>query len=208
MFIGLMAGFRTTANCSGRVLSMFGRKEDKYMILWTIQHKNVYEKMKERGFIRADERYLIFDGLFKKSYLWMAEQMRKRIGEAPEGVIFPIWAWYQWEGKRKRLDMRQHSWGWGKKGTPIVLLTIDVPEDCVLLSDFDYWHVVLSDGDIIFPYSETKVYSQAEKQRSWENIFDISCSYDEEEHELLSTQATLWEIKQEWVVKAEEFQSR
>lgn len=111
------------------------------MILWTIQNKLAYESMKETGVLRVDENYIL-DDLFKEPYLWMASQMKKRIGNPPEGVIFPVWAWYRWEGNRKRLDMRFHGCNWGEKGTPLVLLTIDVPEQSILLSDFDYWLVL------------------------------------------------------------------
>ena len=72
----------------------------------------------------------------------MAEQMKKRIGNPPAGVDLPVWAWYQWEGKRNRPDMRQHGRS-SDKGVSIVLLTIDVPEEHVLLSDFDYRHRLL-----------------------------------------------------------------
>lgn len=178
------------------------------MILWTIQHEQAVRRMNETGTLRADDKYLIFDGGFVDSYRWMADQMVKRIGEPPEGVIYPVWLWYQWEGKRSRIDMRGHGRHWGKKGSPIVLLTVDAPDDCVLLSDFDYWHVVLNDGDLVFPFSKTAVYTESEKKKSWENIFDISCAYDGDEHLSLSTQATLWEIKREWVVKEEYFTSR
>ena len=177
------------------------------MILWTIQNGIAYEKMKKTGVLRADESY-ISDDTFKSSYLWMANQMKMRIGNAPEGVTFPVWAWYQWEGKRKRPDMRIYGRSWSKKGTPIVLLTIDVPEQCALLSDFDYWHCVLNDGEIIFPYDESIVYTEEEKQKSWENIFNINCSFDGEAHQYLTTQATLWEIKKDWVKKVEYFVSR
>ena len=174
------------------------------MILWSIQHRQAYENMIETGVLRADEKHLLFEGDLKDAYLWMANQMRERIGYPPDGVVFPVWAWYQWEGKRKRPDMRIHGYS-SEKGVPLVLLTLEVPESCVLLSDFDYWHVVLNDGELIFPYSDDTVYSEAEKRKSWENIFDISCSYDREEHSNLSTQGTLWEIKQNWVVKVEKF---
>ena len=177
------------------------------MILWTIQHEMAYEKMKDTGVLRADEAYVLED-VFKTAYPWMAKQLEPRIGKAPEGIVFPVWAWYQWEGKRKRPDMRVHGRGWGEKGTPIVLLTIDVPDHLVLLSDFDYWHCVLNDGDIIFPFDEFAIYSEEEKQKSWENIFDITCSFDEEDHRFLTTQATVWEVKREWVKKAEHFISR
>ncbi|MDO4721018.1 MAG: DUF3841 domain-containing protein [Peptostreptococcaceae bacterium] len=177
------------------------------MILWTIQNETAYEKMKKTGVLRAEES-CISDESLKSSYVWMSNQMKKRVGNAPEGVVFPVWAWYQWEGKRKRPDMRSHGRHWGEKGTPIVLLTVDVPEHCVLLSDFDYWHCVLNDADIIFPYDESALYSEEEKRKSWENIFTIDCSFDGEGHRSLTTQATLWEIKSEWVKKAERFTSR
>lgn len=176
------------------------------MILWSIQHRQAYEKMIQRGTLRADEAHLLFGGNFKDAYNWMAEQMGKRIGPPPKGVKVPIWAWYQWEGKRKRPDMRTHGCASEKK-VPIVLLTIDVPENHVLLSDFDYWHVVLNDGDLIEPFSIDKIYLQDMKRKSWENIFDIERLYDGETHRDFSTQATLWEIKQEWVIKAEYFRT-
>lgn len=130
--------------------------------------------------------------------------MRARVGATPEGVEFPVWAWYQWEGKRKRPDMRCHG-RCSEKGIPIVLLTVDVPTEKVLLSDFDYWHMVLNDWALVFPFVPKAKYSEAVKRKSWENIFDIECSYDGEDEHCLSTQATLWEIKQEWVRKAEQF---
>jgi hypothetical protein len=33
-------------------------------------------------------------------------QMTIRIGEPPEQGIFPIWAWYQWSGAKKKPDLR------------------------------------------------------------------------------------------------------
>lgn len=177
------------------------------MLLWSIQNKRAYEIMEQTGMLRADKNFIATDW-FEDSYLWMAEQMKKRIGEPPKGVIFPVWAWYQGEGMRKRPDMRVHGRNWGEKGTPIVLLTFEVPDNLVLLSNFDYWHCVLNDGEIIFPIDDSEVYSEEEKRKSWENIFDISCSFEDEVHPHLSTQATMWEIKREWVKKAEYFVAR
>ena len=58
--------------------------------------------------------------------------------------------------------MRAHGRNWGEKGTPIVLLTIDVPDNLVLLSDFDYWHCVLNDGEITV--LETKVFPELQEK--------------------------------------------
>ena len=98
------------------------------MILWTIQHRDAYKKMMGTGTLQADGQHSPCLDNFRELYRWMAEQMIKRIGDPPEGIVYPVWAWYQWEGKRKRPDMRTHGRGCGEKGTPITLLTIDVPE--------------------------------------------------------------------------------
>ena len=179
------------------------------MILWTIQRHGAYEKLLKDGLFRVAEKYLPEEECFKRSYQWMAEQMSVRIGAPPTGVANPVWAWYQWEGKRKRPDMRTHNKGYGGKGTPIVLLTIDVPEKCVLLSDFDYWHFVLNDMPLLFTVNGVIAScSESEKRESWKQIFDISYRFEGDEDMPISTQATLWEIKKEWVLKAECFKSR
>lgn len=149
------------------------------MFLWSIQHADAYKELLNKGSIHADESRIVLDG-FVEAYKWMADQMKSRIGNPPDGITLPMWAWYQWEGKRKRPDMRVHNRGWGEKGTPIVLMTLDVPDDMVLLSDFDYWHFVLNDWELILPVADDVTYTEEEKRKSWENIFDITCSFDEE----------------------------
>ena len=54
----------------------------------------------------------------------------------------PIWAWYQWEGSRRKPDLRAS--GYLPKGEPGVRLELRVADDRVLLSDFDLWHYVLN----------------------------------------------------------------
>ena len=82
--------------------------------------------------------------------------------------------------KEQYQDIMQHH-GWSSnKGVPIVLLTIDVPDCKVFLSDFDYWHEVLNDGELIFPYDKNMVCSKEERQNSWENIFDRVISFKHE----------------------------
>jgi len=49
------------------------------------------------------------------------------------------------------------------------------------------------------------VHSAEERKKSWEKIFDYECTFDEERSTELSTQATMWEIKAEWVKKVEYF---
>ena len=179
------------------------------MILWTIQHRDAYKKMMDTGTLQADGQHSPCLDDFRESYRWMAEQMIKRIGNPPRGIVYPVWAWYQWEGKRKRPDMRTHGRGCGEKGTPITLLTIDVPEKHILLSDFDYWHFVLNDIPLRFSKDgKIENCSETEKLKSWEKIFDTAYRIEGDEDTPISTQAVLWEIKKEWLIKAENFITR
>ena len=37
----------------------------------------------------------------EQMFAQVTEQMIKRIGAPPEGIVYPAWAWYQWEGRRE-----------------------------------------------------------------------------------------------------------
>lgn len=100
--------------------------------------------------------------------------------------------------------MRTHR-RWTVKGTPIVLMTIDIPDALVLLSDFDTWHVILNDGYLpLWERDDQEEFTEEEKIRSWDNVFCWK-----ENTDLWSspktTQATFWELKKEWVIKAEHY---
>ncbi len=175
------------------------------MELWSIQHKAAYDKLQTEGVLHANEKYLFCQDELRFAYDWMAEQLTQRVGKAPNGVRYPIWAWYQWEGKRKRLDMRTHR-RWSVKGTPIVLLTLEIPDHLVLLSDYDMWHCVLNNGEASFCIDSEKRYTEQEIRESWNDIF----KWDERNEywpEPKTTQAVFWEIKKEWVVCTKAFVS-
>lgn len=174
------------------------------MLLWTIQHKSAYEKLIETSTLQANEHNLFFEDDFLDAYRWLSEQMKQRIGNPPDSVQYPVWAWYQWEGVHKRLDMRSHR-KWTEKGTPIVLLTIDVPDNLVLLSDFDMWHCVLNQSYLpLTEEDEIDNPTVSETVKSWNKIFQIDVQ-TEYWNTPKSTQATFWELRSEWVLKAEHF---
>lgn len=58
------------------------------MLLWSIQHKRAYEKTEQTGMLRADKNFIATDW-FEDSYLWMAEQMKKRIGNHQKVLYSP-----------------------------------------------------------------------------------------------------------------------
>lgn len=82
------------------------------MRLWTIQPVEVWTKLVSDKVFHCDpeKSVLISDAdatlSFKEPYDWIVRQMRQRIGEEPEGVKYPIWAWHtrNWEHNNLTLD--------------------------------------------------------------------------------------------------------
>ena len=137
------------------------------MRLYTIQEEDFWKKCQDLGGIFI-ERQFIDEEFFLRSYEWMRRQMAKRL-PAYSGD-FPVWAWAE------RPDLRTIYWN--VKGYPFFLLTIEVPADRVLLSDFGDWHIVLNDGylpidDADFEREWESPATQEEKEASWERIFDV-----------------------------------
>lgn len=180
--------------------------------LWTIQDEAAFEVFQKTGVLRADLNHLIFDGEFQPAYDWMVSQMRQRIGSAPAGVQYPVWAWYQWEGKRKRRDLR-HA-GYAKRGTPMVQITFEADTKDFLLSDFDAWHFVLanhyiadSEQDWDDFYANGGESKTDEIIASWNKVFDLNRDTPgwDPEPKFRTIQATLWEVRMSQVKKVEHF---
>lgn len=180
--------------------------------LWTIQDEAAYEVFQETGVLRANPNHLLFDGELLHAYDWMAAQMHRRIGAAPDGVQYPVWAWYQWEGKRKRMDLRKS--GYANRGTPMVQITLEADIKDFLLSDFDAWHIVLNqhymadneqDWDTF--YANGGDHRTDEIVKSWEKIFDLTRCTSGWDYapDRQTVQATLWEIHISQVKKVEHF---
>lgn len=139
------------------------------VVLWTIQHADVWEELQQTGVLHADPERA--DGAFRRAYDWMALQMCRRIGPPPEGVCYPLWAWYQWEGQRRRRDLRCS--GYGPRGTPMVQITFEIDRDRILLSEFDRWHTVLSGGYLATDEQDWGRSRGCKPEPSWERIFDL-----------------------------------
>lgn len=160
------------------------------MRLWTIQHEAVLDVLRERGVFRADGRRIMRD--FREAYAWLREQVKARVRGAKGRPL--IWAWHQ-----PKPDLR-HT-GLLYTGTPGVRIELEVPDDRVLLSDFDGWHFRLSrhylptsrkDGEAFdrrwgdelvkvmgdrrfrdLKVSETDAILLDEREASWERMFDL-----------------------------------
>ena len=147
-------------------------------IMWTIQTEEAFLEFERTGVLRANEDFLFCEDYYRFAYDWLSNQMALRIGPPPENVRYPVWAWYQWEGKRKRMDLRRS--GYGKRGTPLVQITFEADPQEFLLSDFDAWHFVQNEHYLADSESDwNDFYANDGDQRkeeiiaSWDKIFDM-----------------------------------
>jgi len=135
------------------------------MILWTIQPENVWGQLQFTGELRTNTEAMIADhedfwASTQECYEWLAEQMSQRISPRPTTDAFPLWGWYQCTGaKRKRPDLRQRSHV--PRGTKAVRLEIELPDEDVLLSDFEMWHV---------PLNRQYLAVTAKEDREWDKL--------------------------------------
>ena len=185
------------------------------MILWTIQPEEVYELIQKNGVYHCD--YTKSDMIYwQEQYDWLVQEMKTRIGEPPEGVLYPVWAWYMWEGARKKPDLRRARWRNGWKGDRFVCMEIEIPDDRVVLSDFDVWSIILLDGLIADSEEEVKrlemeydSLTQADKQeykaQNWKTVFDLNYVDNGWIHRGDSIQATFWELGKEDIKKVRFF---
>ena len=185
------------------------------MILWTVQPEEVYNNIIQTGVYRCDfSRSGMKD--WKMQYDWLVTQMIKRIGEKPSGTDYPVWAWFKWRGRRKRPDLRSERWLNGWKGERFVCMEIDIPEQQVLLSDYDAWSIILLDGLLSDSEAENdlleKQYSflseekQKEmKQKNWERVFDLKVNENDWITRGSCIQATFWELHKEQIKKVWSF---
>lgn len=198
------------------------------MKLWTIQSTHAWAELMQNGVLRAKRRHIAHES-WQSAYEWMARKMNSQIGPPPEPDCYPIWAWYQWEGHRKKPDLRYRAHiGKGEQG---VRLEIDCPDSRAVLSNFDLWHYVLnywyvptSEADGLafeaelagrgLSFFHQKPLPDESYHRSivdsWDRIFDLEWIELDicEPRDEVSIQATLWEIRLDQVRDHTHFTSR
>ena len=193
------------------------------MKLWTIQPEVVYQLIMDTGIYRCDPYQSVMlqpmddakigieiCGQFAESYDWLVQQMEKRIGPRPDGVIYPVWAWYKY-GNKQKPDLRKERWANGSPSERLACILLEVPDREVLLSDFGGWHFVLGgivpisdteeESDQLDSYLETlsETDRKAFLSENWERIFDIEPYKNDWTSRGEDIQATFWELKKEYV---------
>lgn len=188
------------------------------MILWTIQPVFIYEEIMEKGFYKADGRKI--DKFFKPSYRWLCNEMIEKIGPPPKNVSYPVWAWHTRNFKRKKPDLRSSEYG--NRGEKLVCMEIDIPDDKVLLTDFDAWHFVLNKWHLDTDcwdeekWEENEKWlnslSQSDKEKeiikSWQGIYNLSPKETSWNCRGKWIQATFWILKKEYIKKTYFFTCR
>lgn len=193
------------------------------MKLWTIQPVYILNELEQYGVYRARTERISMPE-FLPRYDWLCDFLNKKDAR-PEGVEYPVWAWHTFCGKRKKPDLRYTCYG--AKGEELVCMELDVPDDKVLLSDFELWHFVLNDwwldtGMFEPDFTEeqydvnhkafkalSKEEQQAEKEKSWLNIFEVDTVVDNDFiRRGVDVQAIFWELRIEWIKKIQYFVHR
>lgn len=202
------------------------------MIVWTIQAEYVWEMLQRDGILYGPET--VDDSIeWRTAYDWMVEQMERRIGPRPKPGVYPLWAWYQWDGEtRRRPDLRSalHVPG----GTKAVRIEFEIAEDQILLSDFGAWHVPLNYGYLALDEAEDAAFEaelaahslawepgqhlpdpafHAKTLKSWERIFDVDQVdphrwWTEPSKAEKDIQGTFWSLSLAQVRKATPFVGR
>ena len=212
------------------------------MIIWTIQDPAVWDQLEKTGIYTTPDARIEFppeedDALchFNYAYRWLSERMAERIGPPPEGVRYPVWAWYKQQGRADgKPDMRSSQY---LKGSPCVRMKLDIPDYEVLVSDFDNWYFALSycylsrserdDEDFERWYESLGIgfhdignwvldspdlrLVRSHVEQSWERMLGIEPQPDTYWHfpwEKRSLQATFWTLRREHVLSVERFISR
>lgn len=194
-----------------------------FMKLWSIQPAEIYSQIQEKGSYRfnrekAVSKFNLWPEFCQAAYGWLVLQMTGRIGKPPSGTEYPVWAWHTWDGKRKHPDLRCRQ---GERGEEMVCMELEVPDDQVLLSDYDAWHFVLNDfyygdaqdDDGFDRESEwfdslSEEDQKKEKERSWQKIFNLERRNTEWDRNGYYIQACFWELKRDYIRKARFFHSK
>jgi hypothetical protein len=179
--------------------------------LWTRQHKNVIDELEKCGVYRVKKEYILekmdtISDYYLNLYEWYGRNAAKIVPK-PEGVIYPIWLSISSEMMLQPTE-------------DTIILEIEVDRKDVIYTDVDKWGYIvnyfylpidpedeekhneelkkfgISDESSLITGDKGNFYPLLKNKiiKSWERLFEPL----DEKSKLV--QATIWEIKKEWVV--------
>lgn len=136
------------------------------MIVRSVHPLSIYHKLREKGYYYGDEKHVWPE--FKEPYQWMIGQMEERLPNY-DGSTYPVWVWKRTVNRNEKALL--------PRGTKGVILTLEIPEEDILWSDFLSWHLILNKGPITENEEE---YNQLEadedqqaREATWPRVFDF-----------------------------------
>lgn len=178
------------------------------MKLWTTMPARVYkETIEKTGIYQCDpdkSELLTWDDSgrqFANAYDWMSRYMAEKVGPPPEGVKYPVWAWYRLRTRQSRPDLRWVEFRGAAE--EMVLIELEKEDSQVVLSDEEIWTAAqLNNAAWCRNNEELDWYydpdtEEKEKKRfrkeSWYRVFEV----DQASH----VQATFWELRKQEIKK-------
>lgn len=189
------------------------------MLLWTIQPLEVVDILETKGIFTCDTRLSENFEDFHDAYLWLVDEMDKRNIPHPTNLSLPLWAWHTRNYNHKKPDFR--TIGLGCPGERCACIEFEIPDELVLLSDYNSWHYALNK----MWFDDSKNEEEWEKNQdwydtlepsirnkmmvdSWQKIFDITPIKDEWVSNGAYVQAVFWELKKDMVKSIKYFTAR
>jgi hypothetical protein len=152
--------------------------------IYTFQTQKALDAATKLGAFRADPIEVVkywddvWDEMFKEAYTFINEEMKRRMPSY--AGPYPMWAWAE------RPDLRSERHNFYDKS---LLITADVPDERILLSDFGLYHVCLGgwylsltekEDDEVSMLGELKPTNEQIKE-SWKRMFEINRKRSKEE---------------------------
>lgn len=180
------------------------------MEILTIQNKSILKDIDKGKVAYPCDVQIIKDHLtdkFLHSYDWMVKKMYQN-GVNNSKTLYPFWGWAIFDYSKNLDDVAIDSWkAYSGYSTNKVIIKMDIPDNEVLLSDYNMWHCVLNNiycnnmtteqtyDDLNDAYDKLPPnYKYFEMVTSWDNIFNITEFTNEFCNVGRYVQATFWEI--------------
>lgn len=198
------------------------------MIIWSIHTLDFFKKLEKNKVLYPNKKLLTWRNDFMDSYLWLADQMDKKIGGRPHPTAVPFWAWYQFkDSKHKKPDLRVRCHiDAGQQG---VRMELNIPDNEVVLTDFDIWCDVLNKQYIPESYDDYEEFyripdkkkqfgfeswskaRQKRAERSWQKVFDLDFFIENNFYRPRAEkaiQATFWKLSVDQIQNITHFTAR
>lgn len=138
----------------------------KRVSLYSFQAKEVVESLFEDGvyFINKERSsFCLFNDLdtdgFTRCYNFIVKKMDELLKKKRnKEIVYPIWAWYKWEGKRKPTPLHN------KQYEGMYRIELEIDKEDALFTDFDLFSFCLNDPYL--PSSVEDLYEHREKHFS------------------------------------------